>query len=151
MAIRDKIIAHVESVMTGDDAPDEFELYMIRLQTMVDKAAATDLEFIETLSTSYYGRLTIIQTYNPKWFSESVYSQSVLNNLIDNIILALGSGDDKSVTIPKFLLDAQQGRNDAIMPEQELKNQASRALTVLDASQRPDDVPPVLEPTAQAA
>ena len=135
MAIKDKILAHVEHVMTTDQEDDAFDNMVIRMQAIVDERIKTDLEFIDVLSSTYYGRITLVQTFNLKWFSECLYSQPVLDILLENLISAVESSGDKSIPVPNLWRNLFTGKPNAIMPEKELENEAFNALNIIDLRQ----------------
>lgn len=121
MSIRDTVIEGIREIMDTVDLPDVAEEALRRAQVLIDFHSKGDIEFITRLSLTYYGRQTLIQTFTPKWFNDSLYSQDVLDNILELLVAALQNGEAGSQKVPDYWWKRINGESTAISYDGDLR------------------------------
>lgn len=137
MSIKDKVTTKVRNSMEARSDSDGLDDILLRAQQIIDSTAKEEIRYIERLSETYSGRKTLIETYTPRWFNESLFSEEVLSNIIENLMRAV-STPESFVSIPKFWRDKYNGNN--TIYKDNLPEQAERALTLLNSEIR-EEIP----------
>lgn len=114
MPIRETVLSGIQEVMDAVELPDVLERDLLRMQEIVDKTHKFEIEYIQRLSNTYYGRKLLTEEYTLKWFNESLFSQDVLSIILQELISALNSSGDNSLPIPKVWSKMYNGESTAI-------------------------------------